>query len=258
MALSIDSVELVAGARTLLHNVTTQVAPGEVLAVIGPNGAGKTSLLHAVIGDLDVVCGSITFAGQAITGMADRERACRIALLAQFSALAFPFTVREVVALGRGPHASGVTADRAIIDAAMTCADVAHLRTRAYTRLSGGEKQRVQLARVMTQVWRQADAGDRLLLLDEPVAALDLGHQQWIMHQVRALADDGVAVVMVLHDISLAARHADRMLALRDACVVAHGTPEAVVTQQTVRRLFDVEARVIAHPDTGKPVVLHA
>jgi iron complex transport system ATP-binding protein len=256
--LSIDSVELVVGARVLLRDVSTHVAPGEVLAVIGPNGAGKTSLLHAVIGDLDMARGAITFAGRAIARMADRERACRIALLPQFSALAFPFTVREVVALGRAPHASGVTADRAIIDAAMTAADIAHLRARAYTRLSGGEKQRVQLARVMTQIWREADAGARLLLLDEPVAALDLGHQQWIMNQIRALADDGVAVVMVLHDISLAARHADRMLALRDARVVAHGTPEAVVTQQTVRRLFDVEARVIAHPETGSPVVLHA
>lgn len=244
--------------RVLLHDVTTQVAPGEVLAVIGPNGAGKTSLLHAVIGDTPVTRGAITFAGQAIESMVDRERACRIALLPQSSALAFPFTVREVVALGRAPHASGMSADRTIVDAAMAAADVTHLDRRAYTRLSGGEKQRVQLARVMTQIWREADAGARLLLLDEPVAALDLGHQQWVMNRIRTLADDRVAVMMVLHDISLAARHADRMLALRDGRVVAHGAPATVVTPQTMHDLFDVEARVIAHPDTGTPVVLHA
>ena len=109
----------------------------------------------------------------------------------------------------------------------------------------------------MAQIWREADAGTRLLLLDEPVAALDLGHQQLIMTQVTALARAGVAVVMVLHDISLAARHVDRMLALRDGMTVAQGTPADVVTTATIQRLFDTEARVIAHPDAGTPVVLH-
>lgn len=255
--LAIDSVHLMVDARPLLHDVCAQVAPGEILAVIGPNGAGKSSLIHAVIGDLPIERGAIRFEGQVIARLADRERARRIALLPQFSALSFPFAVREVVALGRSPHASGAAADREIVTAAMAGAAIEHLGGRAYTHLSGGEKQRVQLARVMAQIWREADAGARLLLLDEPVAALDMGHQRLVMERVAALARDGVAVVMVLHDISLAARHADRMLALRDGHVVAQGVPADVVTRETVRRLFDTEARVIAHPDTGTPVVLH-
>lgn len=256
--LQVESLSIALGKCPLLRDITVSVADGEMLALIGPNGAGKSSLMHAMIGDHRPVSGRIGFDGRPLDTLPDRERACRIALLPQFSALGFPFTVRDVVMLGRGPHSAGRRADVDIVDAVLAATDIEHLQQRLYTHLSGGEKQRVQLARVMAQIWREADAGSRLLLLDEPVAALDLGHQQLIMTQVAALARSGVAVVLVLHDISLAARHVDRMLALRDGRTVAQGTPAEVVTEDTVRRLFDTRARVIAHPDTGTPVVLHA
>ena len=255
--LEVERLTLSAGGRTVVDAADFSLAAGEHLAVIGPNGAGKSSLIHALIGDTRPIAGQVRIDGRPLDDWPARERACRVALLPQASALNFPFTVAEVVRLGRGPHASGRRADREVVDQALAACDIAHLRDRPYTRLSGGEKQRVQLARVMSQVWRERDAGNRLLLLDEPVAALDLGHQRWVMRQVAALAAQGVAIVSVLHDISLAARHADRMLALRDGITIAHGKPADVVTAERMQQLFDTQTRVITHPDSGTPVVLH-
>lgn len=256
--LHVTSLSLVIDGQTLFEDVCLRAAAGELLALIGPNGAGKSSLIHTVIGDRSASGGSAVFAGRAIDAYSNRERACRMALLPQSSLLNFPFTVGDVVALGRGPHASGMLEDRRIVGHACAAADIAHLKDARYTRLSGGEKQRVHLARVMAQIWREADAGSRLLLLDEPVAALDLGHQQAIMERVVAFARAGVAVVMVLHDISLAARYADRMLALRQGRTVAQGAPEHVVTPANLRAMFDTDPPIIEHPVAGTPVVLPA
>ena len=255
--LEVVGLTLTAGGRAVVEAAEFGLAAGEHLAVIGPNGAGKSSLVHALIGDTTPAAGAIRLGGRALADWPARERACRVALLPQASALSFPFTVAEVVRLGRSPHASGSIADRQIVAETLAACDIAHLRDRPYTRLSGGEKQRVQLARVMSQIWRVEDADDRLLLLDEPVAALDLGHQRLVMRQVAALAAQGVAVVSVLHDISLAARYADRMLALRDGQTIAAGTPAEVVTAERMQRLFDTQTRVITHPDSHTPVVLH-
>lgn len=256
--LQVNSVSLTLDASQLLHNVSLAVGAGELLALIGPNGAGKSSLIHTIIGDQPDMFGSVSFDGREINDYADRERARRVALLPQASLLTFPFTVRDVVMLGRSPHSSGLVTDERIVDEACRAADITDMQDARYTRLSGGEKQRVQLARVMAQIWREEDAGTRLLLLDEPVAALDIGHQQWLLEQVAKFAQDGVAVVMVLHDITLAARHADHMVALRDGRTVAKGTPQQVVTTDNIRTMFDTEARIIPHPETGSPVVLHA
>ncbi|MES1952194.1 hemin importer ATP-binding subunit [Salinisphaera sp. S4-8] len=255
--LEVEALSLRAGGRTVVEAVGFVLAAGQHLAVIGPNGAGKSTLIHALIGDLAPAAGAIRLSGRTLADWPARERACRVALLPQASALNFPFTVAEVVRLGRGPHASGSVADRRIVGQTLAACDIAHLRDRPYTRLSGGEKQRVQLARVMSQIWRAEDAGERLLLLDEPVAALDLGHQRLVMQQVAELAAQGVAIVSVLHDISLAARYADRMLALRDGRTIAAGTPAEVVTAERMQCLFDTHTRVITHPDSHTPVVLH-
>ncbi|HET7314133.1 heme ABC transporter ATP-binding protein [Salinisphaera sp.] len=257
MTLAVEKLAVVRGGQALLTDVGFCVAPGEMLAVIGANGAGKSTLLHALVGDLEPAAGRVLFAGRAVAGYDRRERARRIAFLAQASPLTFPFAVREVIALGRSPHASGRVIDAEVIDRAAAATDIAHLLERAYTRLSGGEKQRVQLARVLAQIWRPEDGRDRLLLLDEPVASLDIGHQSLIMRCLRRVAATGVAVVFVGHDVSLAAAHADRLIALADGATVANGTPAEVVTEATLARVFDAETHVMPHPVTGAPVVLH-
>lgn len=257
MTLVVREVSVRRGHRRLVDNVSLTVAPGRILALIGANGAGKSTLLHAIAGDIGVDGGDIRFDDRAIGAYPARERARRVAFLAQASSLAFPLAAREVIALARSPHAAGRAVDETIIDAAAAATDTAALLDRPYTRLSGGEKQRVQLARVFAQVWRAQDAGDRLLLLDEPVASLDIGHQSAIMHALAGLAATGVAVVLVGHDVSLAAAHADRLLALAHGRAVGYGTPSEVVTRATLSRLFDADTHVIAHPLTGTPVVLH-
>ena len=257
MTLAVEELAVRRGGRFLVAGVSVNVAAGEMLAVIGANGAGKSTLLHALVGDLAPTAGRVSFDSRTLVAFDRRERARRIAFLAQASPLAFPFAVREVIALGRSPHATGLAADAEVIDAVAKATDIAHLMTRAYTRLSGGEKQRVQLARVLAQIWSAEGAGARLLLLDEPVASLDIGHQSLIMRSLRRCAASGVAIVFVGHDISLAAAHADRMLALADGTTVACGTPADVVTATTLARVFDAETHVIPHPVTGSPVVLH-
>lgn len=249
LSVRIDRAELVTG-------VSFGVEPGEVLAIIGPNGAGKTTVLRAISGDLSPSAGQAWFNGRALPDWPPAERALALAVLTQSNPLTFAFTVAEVVGLGRTPHSTGVVIDDQVCHDAMEALDVAHLAGRFYPSLSGGEKQRVQLARVMAQIWRPDSSADRLLLLDEPVTSLDLGHQRQLMQAVRTFADSGVGVVMVVHDISLAAAYSDHLLALNKGRRVAYGPPDQVVTQGLIGELFGTDVEVIRHPRTGKPVVL--
>lgn len=259
--LDIDKVSIrVQGAKkstahsVLVNSVSCHVNAGEVLAIIGANGAGKSTLLNAIAGDI-AFTGNIT-----IDGVSDQAklRARQIAVLPQLSLLNFPYRVSEVVGLARIPHDSGRQRDDEIVQEALTLMDISYLSERLYTELSGGEKQRVQLARVFAQIWQQADApnGTRLLLLDEPTAALDLGHQKLLMGAIRELASHGVAVVMVLHDINLAARYADKALALLCSERLAFGTIEHVITRQNIKSLFDVDVHIAQHPEHNSPVVI--
>lgn len=256
MVLNITALELAIGDKTLLSDVGFSLAPGEVLAVIGPNGAGKTSLLRGIAGELLAVSGSVVFDGQGISALSLRDRARRIAVLPQLSSLHFPFTIEEVILLGRSPHASGAECDKAIVAEVMKRTDIVHLQDRLYTQLSGGEKQRVQLARVMAQVWCGEDESSRLLLLDEPTSALDLGHQQMLMHTLRELASQGLAIVMAVHDVNIAGAYADRILGLKDGKCLAMGEPDVVISPSVLSELFNVNLKVLPHPVSGKPVAL--
>lgn len=238
----------------LLDSVNCAVQAGEILAVIGPNGAGKSTLLKALSGD-------VAYQGKvSIDGLSNNmvERARQLAVLPQQSLLNFPYRVSEVVQLARIPHRSGQQRDEQIIDQALAMMDISFLKQRLYTELSGGEKQRVQVARVLAQIWDEKDAaqGTRVLLLDEPTNALDLGHQRDLMNAIRTFAQQGVAIIMVLHDINLAARYADKMLALLCSQQIAFGPVAEVVTTDNINRLFSINAEVIAHPQSGLPMVM--
>jgi iron complex transport system ATP-binding protein len=174
-------------------------------------------------------------------------------VLPQLSQLDFPYTVEEVVGLGRTPHDTGNAGDREIVCEAMAAFDVTALRHRRYTELSGGERQRAQLARVFAQVWRP---GERLLLLDEPTSALDLAHQQQVMAVVAELAATGCAVVMVVHDVNLLAAHADRLLTLHHGRAYALGTPREVISETLFREVFAARVHLGRHPVSGDPLVL--
>lgn len=258
MSLVVSDIRLqLARDLVLLDNVSFAVEPGEILAIVGPNGAGKTSLMRVLMAELEPEKGKVLLDNAALAQLPLNVRARRMAMLSQHSLLGFPYTAEEVVELGRIPHSTGRDRDRVIVSRLMDQLDIAHLKQRLYPSLSGGEKQRVQLARVMAQIEADGKGGDsRWLLLDEPSSALDPGHQRQLIRAVRQLADSGVGVVMIMHDVSLAAQCADRLLALSAGQAVACGRPEDVLTEALMQELYQVDARIISHPDNGKPVVL--
>jgi len=254
--LKITKAGVTVNHASLIDNISLTVDSGQILAVVGANGAGKTTLLNAIAGDIPLTTGEIRLCGKSLAQWSVPTRAKSLSVLPQLSLLNFPYTVDEVVALGRTPHSTGIKIDRQIVGEAMHAMDITYLSGRVYTHLSGGEKQRTQLARVMTQIWRSEDAKARLLLLDEPTTALDLGHQQQLMYAVKKFADNGVAVVMVVHDINIAAKYADSILALSCGRAIASGKTEEVLVTDVLRRLFTAEVEIIKHPITQKPFVI--
>jgi iron complex transport system ATP-binding protein len=255
-ALCLQSVCAAPYGSELLRDISFELAPGQVMALLGPNGAGKSSLLNLLCGAIDVTAGRYTLAGREFRDWPLAQRARSMAVLPQHSTLQFPFTVEEVILLGRSPHASGRRADLTVLEAVLEATDIATLAGRLYTQLSGGEQQRVQLARVFAQLWRAEDSPRRLLLLDEPTAALDLAHQKLVLEQVRQLAAAGVSVVLVLHDFNLAARYADSCLVLGGGRTRALGPPAAVYSEALFREVFGVEVRIGRHPLAGSPTVI--
>jgi len=233
----------------ILSNIDLAVAPGEVVALVGPNGAGKSTLLAAISGDVPTDTGSIEIAGRALADYRHLELARERAVLTQDNQLSFPFTVSQVVAMGRSPwtRTDRFDEDEVAIAEAMLAMDIDHLADRRFTSLSGGEKARVSLARVLAQ-------RTPIVMLDEPTAALDLRHQEDVMRAVRTLASAGTAVLVVVHDLSLAAAYADRVAIIAQGTLIAAGSPEQVLTAAQVSSVYGLPVEVSLA--SGRPVVV--
>jgi iron complex transport system ATP-binding protein len=232
------------GGNTVVNAIDATLAPGRVTAIIGPNGAGKTSLLRAVAGLLVPDAGAISLDGQPITAIDPKERAKLIGYLPQGSAPTWAVSARELVALGRQPHrpqfVGPTSQDKAAIDAAMTATDTAHLAERTVDTLSGGERARVQFARVL--------AGEpRWILADEPLANLDPPHQRDLLNLLRAAAGVGCGVIVVLHQLDAAAQVADDIVMMREGRVVAQGSRQTALTAATLEATFDMAFELIEH-----------
>ncbi|MGE4405669.1 heme ABC transporter ATP-binding protein [Pseudomonas sp.] len=249
-----EGVTVRRGAITALQGIHLDLPAGQVFGVLGPNGAGKSTLLGALCGELACSAGQVLLHGRPLDGWPDIERARRLAVLPQSSSLNFAFRVEEVVALGRLPHCSGRVADARIVEAALATADALHLAARSYLTLSGGERQRVHLARVLAQLWPGAEG--QVLLLDEPTSMLDPAHQHSILQAARRFAAQGAAVLVVLHDLNLAARYCDRLLLLAKGCAQASGTPQEVLRAEPLRAVFGLEVLVQRHPERGHPLII--
>jgi iron complex transport system ATP-binding protein len=228
-----------AGARTLLDRVDLDVAGGEVVALFGANGAGKSTLLAALAGDRRPAAGTVRLGGRDVARMPALELAARRAVLRQRSWLTTAFTVLEVVRLGQ-PRADDAAARRCLAVVGME-----PFADRVYPSLSGGEQQRVQVARVLAQIEGRPGAA---LLLDEPAAALDLRQRRMVEHVARSAASRGHAVVLVAHDLDVVARCADRVVVLRAGAVLADGSPECVLTSALLSRAFDIAVDVERTP----------
>ena len=237
--------------RWLLTGVDVALQAGEVLVVVGPNGAGKSTLLGVLSGDRRPDTGTVALDDRPLDAWRAAPLARRRAVLPQRSTVSFGFTAGEVVAMGRAPWAvdGDPDRDRAVVAASAERTGVTHLLARPFPTLSGGEQARVALARVLAQ-------DTDVLLLDEPTAALDLRHQELVMAVARDRATAGAAVVVVLHDLGLAAAHADRVLLLQDGRVRAVGAPTQVLTAEVLSEVYEHPVEVLIHPRDGSLVIL--
>ncbi|AGZ33538.1 MULTISPECIES: heme ABC transporter ATP-binding protein [Pseudomonas] len=252
--LSVEGLHLRRGSNEVLHGLHLQLQPGQVLGVLGPNGAGKSSLLGVLCGELAPSEGQVRLQGRALADWPGQARARRLAVLPQVSSLGFGFRVDEVVGMGRLPHDTGRQRDREIVEAALQAADAWHLVERSYLALSGGERQRVHLARVLAQLW-PGEVG-ATLLLDEPTSMLDPLHQHTTLQVVRSFADRGAAVLVILHDLNLAARYCDRILLLEQGRCHALAEPQAVLTPRALKAVFGIDVLVQEHPERGHPLII--
>jgi iron complex transport system ATP-binding protein len=209
-------------------------------------------------GDAVPDSGSVSMNGRALSAWARRDLARARAVLPQDSALGFAFTALEVVLMGRSPHVtwSETPADYEIAGRALELVEAAHRAERIYPTLSGGERQRVQLARVLAQVWEHSDVEHRYVLLDEPTSNLDLAHQFLTLDVAGRFAREGAGVLVILHDLNLAAHYADEVVLLEAGRLAAAGPPDSVLVPETIARVFGMSVRVDRHPATGGPLVI--
>ena len=256
MVIAVDNLNLRVSGFDLLRDLNFVANAGEVTVVVGPNGAGKSSLLKVLVGDLVQTSGEVRLNHRELASWAVGDKAKILATLPQHSVLNFPFTAAEVVQLGRIPHRTGIQRDAQIVDQALARVDAKYLQKRFYTQMSGGERQRVQLARVLAQICEPSSLGERFLILDEPTSAFDLAHQQLTLALVRELAGSGIGVVMVLHDLNLAARCADKILVLDGGRIAAQGTPTEVLTVAVIDQVFGVDVEIGEHPITHQLMVI--
>lgn len=253
--LAVEDVTVRVGEQAILSGVACAAPAGAITALIGPNGAGKSTLIAAILGQRSLATGRIRFGDADITTLPPAERARLAAHVEQSATTTERLNVRDVVALGRIPFQSGwrVPSDPAedvIIDTALDEMGVTSLSQRLYHTLSGGEAQRVQIARALAQ-------RPRLLLLDEPTSHLDVQAQLLVLDRLRRLANAGCTVLLALHDLNLAARLADHLIVLGAGAVAAEGAPAAVLEPGLLRAVYGVEARVLRLPDTPYPVVIY-
>lgn len=237
------------GASDALNGVSIDVAPGELVAIVGPNGAGKSTLLRVLGGTLRARRGEVRLFGRALESYERRALARLVAVVAQESAVAFPFTVMEVVLMGRAPHLGPFRfesrRDLAIAQAALRRFDLLELAGRPLHELSGGERKRVFLARALAQE-------PRVLLLDEPTAFLDMKHVSDIFLRFRELcAGHRMAAIATLHDLNAAAAYADRILLMKDGRTVAYGNAESVLSEDNLRHVYETQVYVGRNPATG-------
>jgi len=237
----------VRGESTILQDVSLHASQGELIAILGPNGAGKSTLLGVLAGDLIPNSGTVSFGEEQISSLTKRELAQRRAVLPQQVTVSFPFSVEEVVEMGRGPKQTGT--DQDLIEMAMKRVDVLEMRSRLYRSLSIGEQARVSMARILAQ-------DTPLLLLDEPTAVLDIGQQEKLMRIVRSLVDDGRTVIAVFHDLNVAMSFADRVVLLQRGKQVAIGAPRETMTAEALSNIYEHKIDVITVNDDTGPIVI--
>ncbi|EDM36828.1 hemin ABC transporter ATP binding protein [Pedobacter sp. BAL39] len=250
-----DTLSYIAGNRSLVKDVSFSIRPGEMLVILGANGAGKSTLLRMLSGEKKPSKGNIKLDDLDLNTYTDPQLALKRAVLNQQNIVSMAFKVHEIVMMGRYPHYKNNPGDndQIIVLHVMQLTGVDQLSERSYLSLSGGEQQRVQLARILAQIW---DVPNALLLLDEPVSGLDLQYQQQTLAIAKALSKKDFMVISVLHDINLAAQYADRVLMMKNGRKWYDGAPSEVLNTKNIYEVFEIEADIFTNPKTLKPLFI--
>ncbi|AKJ40677.1 hemin importer ATP-binding subunit [Pragia fontium] len=239
------------GNKPIINHVSLTLKPGELVTIIGPNGAGKSTLLRILTGYLRPDSGDCLLQKRSLSQWKHQELAKVRGVMNQHSGLSFPFSVQEVIAMGRAPYHGHKQLNQQAISHAVDITECGALLQRSYNQLSGGEKQRVQLARLLCQLW-QPSPTERLLFLDEPTSALDLYHQQQTLRLLKQMTRQApFSVCTVLHDLNLAALYSDRIMMLHQGSLVACGTPAEVLNNELLTRWYQADLCVCHHPEDG-------
>ena len=249
MTLQLREVSFRIDSKLLLSNINISIQPAKIFSFIGPNGAGKTTLLRVASGALSAP--GVTLDSKPLKALTPEGRARKFAFLNQSSELNFPFKCLEVLHLGRIPHRTSRRYNERIVEEVINSLSLDKLVDRIYTTMSGGEKQRVQIGRILCQIWDNIDSA--FVFFDEPTAELDLAHQLRFFDTVKMLAARGASISLVLHDINLASRFSDELILLKSGKILAIGSPCEVVTRANIRDAFSVQAEV--HQLSCRPIV---
>jgi putative heme degradation protein/ABC-type hemin transport system ATPase subunit len=253
--LSVNNISFQAGHVKLVRDVSFRVRAGEMVAILGANGAGKSTLLKMLAGTHKLQTGQVILNGKPLNTYTAPELARCRAVLSQQNTVSLSFTVHQLVLMGRYPHYKHAPSanDLAIVDEVMKATGISNLAGRSYLTLSGGEQQRVQLARALAQLWQQENG---LLLMDEPVTGMDILYQQQTLAILKAMARKGYMVISVLHDMNLAAHYTDRIIMLKHGRKWYDGTPQEVLQPKSVYEIFEIEADVVINPSTLKQMIM--
>lgn len=253
--IKVTDVGFTIGKTPLLENISFEAQQGEFVAIIGANGAGKSTLLKLLSKETTPSSGCIHLKNRSLESYSFSELATFRSVLSQQTSLAMSFTVKEIVLMGRYPHFKNRPSwkDMEIVHAVMKENGIRHLAERDYNTLSGGEQQRVQLARVIAQIY---DAEVGYLFLDEPTNGLDLLYQQQTLQIARKMANRGFTVICILHDINFASTYADQLLMLKNGRKVAFGAPKEVVTCATIHEVFNVPVQMMSCEGQQCPLVI--
>lgn len=246
------------GKKQIVQQVSTEFLPGELNMILGPNGSGKSTFLKIFSGEINGYEGTVSYNDKNIIREKKEKLATYRAVMSQQPELSFPMMVDEVVMMGRYPHFNFTPTkkDEVICNEVMERMNLTSFMERNYLTLSGGEKQRVQFARVLAQIWEKPPGGYRYLFLDEPLNSLDINYQQEFLQIAKAFTREETVLVVVMHDINLAIQYADKLFFLKEGQLVASGRPKEVLTEQLIKKVFDVDTTIITNPVTNNPLVI--
>jgi iron complex transport system ATP-binding protein len=246
--------------KLILNGISAEFLPGEFSMILGPNGSGKSSFLKIFSGEISEYDGSVLYKDYKISKIKKEELAKYRAVMSQQPELSFPLMVDEVVMMGRYPHFTFNPGkkDEDICNEVMERMNLSSFKERNYLTLSGGEKQRVQYARVLAQIWEKPKTGSRYLFLDEPLTSLDINYQQEFLQIAREFTKEDTILIAVMHDINLAIQYADKLFFLKEGGLVASGRPKEIINEGLIEKVFNVRSTIINNPVTGNPLVVYS